>query len=67
MSRQFRPSDSARPTNSKVVGVSINRDGNLTKVRVQFKVTPKNNVPIYSEPISINPIEIAWEKLSATL
>ena len=67
MTKQLKPSNRATPTNSKLVGVSVDRNGNLIKVRVQFKLLPKDNVPVFSEPISINPIELVWERRAATL
>jgi hypothetical protein len=65
MTKQFRPVESVQPLNGRVVGISIDRNGKITKVRVQWKFKPKDDVPIFSEPISLNPINVVWEKARA--
>lgn len=66
MKRTFNPILKSTPSNSKLVGVSIDRNGNLVRVRVQFRFKPKGNVPIFSEPVSLNPINVVWEKQAQT-
>jgi len=67
MSKYFNPSKVLTATNSTVRGISVDKDGNVTKLRVEFHFAPRQNEAVHHAAAVINPIETAWERQAATL
>lgn len=58
MTKSIKLNDVLTPQNSKVAGISINRHGDIVKVRVRLVQQAQPNVPAFNSGLSLNPILI---------
>lgn len=57
--RIYKPDQTLNASNSRVVGLSIDRNGNVAQLRVKFKPTaPKSPRVIVQARVLLNPINI---------
>jgi hypothetical protein len=62
--RTYKPDQTLNASNSKVVGVSINRKGQLTKIRVKFAPrAPEASKVIVKSKELLNPMGIELQRL----
>ena len=67
MSKYINPTKVLHAGNSTVNGISVDRHGNIRKLRVEFDFTPAQNQVVHHDAAFINPIEQAWERQRASV